>query len=59
MFENLSSAQWVALAWLQLAVAYGGYLAYLAGRRRQLERRAEAMDGTTGAPGDAPDGGRR
>lgn len=45
MFENLSAWQWVALAWIQLAIAYGGYLLYLRGRRRRLEReRAELAD---------------
>ena len=37
MFENLSNWTWVAIAWLQLLVAYGGYLLYLRNRARRLE----------------------
>ena len=29
---------WIAAAWLELALAYGGYLAYLGWRRRRLDR---------------------
>lgn len=32
---------WVGAAWLELALAYGGYLLYLARRRRRLERAGE------------------
>lgn len=37
MFEGWSPWAWVALAWIELLLAYGGYLLYLRGRRRRLE----------------------
>lgn len=36
MFESWSHWTWVTVAWLQLVLAYGGYLAYLGWRRRRL-----------------------
>ena len=36
MFENWSHWTWVAVAWLELVLAYGGYLLYLGWRRRRL-----------------------
>jgi hypothetical protein len=38
VFDSWNQWTWVTVAWLQLVVAYGGYLAYLAWRRRQLLR---------------------
>jgi hypothetical protein len=37
MFENLNPWAWVAFAWLELVIAYGGYFLYLQGRARRLE----------------------
>lgn len=37
MFDNLSPWTWIAAAWLQLVIAYGGYLIYLAWRARQAK----------------------
>ena len=37
MFDNWGDWTWVAVAWLQLVVAYGGYLLYLRSRARRLE----------------------
>lgn len=37
MFDNWSQWAWVALAWLELLVAYGGYLFYLRSRGKRLE----------------------
>lgn len=45
MFESLTAWQWVAAAWLQLAVAYGGYLVYLAVRRRRVVDAAHDDEG--------------
>ncbi len=45
MFESLTAWQWVAFAWLQLAVVYGGYLVYLAVRRRRIADAARADEG--------------
>lgn len=39
MFENLPQWAWVVAAWLELLVAYGGYLLYLRARARRLEER--------------------
>lgn len=39
--SELSPWAWIAAAWLELALAYGGYLVYLRRRRARLERRAE------------------
>lgn len=38
MFESWSAWTWVAVAWLQLVVAYGGYAGYLAWRARRADR---------------------
>ncbi len=38
MFDHLTHWQWVALAWLELVVAYGGYMAYLTWRDRRAVR---------------------
>ena len=35
MFNNLSPWGWVALAWVEVLLAYGGYLYYLAWRERR------------------------
>ncbi len=35
MFDHLSHWQWVALAWLELLVAYAGYTLYLSWRARR------------------------
>lgn len=35
MFDRLGPWQWVALAWLELVVAYAGYALYLAWRARR------------------------
>lgn len=37
MFEGWSQWAWVAVAWLELVVAYGGYLLYLRGKAKRLE----------------------
>ena len=37
MFDDLNPWTWVAVAWLELLVAYGGYLLYLRGRAKRLE----------------------
>ncbi len=36
MFDSMSQWTWVAIAWSQVLLAYGGYLVYLAWRRRRL-----------------------
>ncbi|MEX2501042.1 MAG: hypothetical protein WD336_01590 [Trueperaceae bacterium] len=41
MFDGLHPWFWVTFAWLQLLVAYGGYLWYLRGRAQRLQRREE------------------
>lgn len=38
MFDAWGPWAWVAAAWAQLAVAYGGYVIYLGLRRRRLDR---------------------
>lgn len=43
MFEGWSHWTWVSIAWLEVLLAYGGYLAYLGWRRRQLLRDGEAL----------------
>lgn len=35
MFDAVSNWGWVAIAWLEVLLAYGGYLAYLAWRERR------------------------
>lgn len=37
MFANLTHWQWVAVAWLEVIVVYGGYLFYLRWRERQAK----------------------
>ena len=36
MFDELSPWTWVAAAWAQLAIAYGGYFWYLRGRAERV-----------------------
>ena len=36
MFDGWTQWTWVTIAWLELVLAYGGYLAYLGWRRRRL-----------------------
>ena len=36
MFDNWSQWTWVSIAWIELVLAYGGYLAYLNWRRAQV-----------------------
>lgn len=36
MFDNWTPWTWVSIAWLQLVLAYGGYLYYLNARGQQL-----------------------
>ena len=38
MFDGWSTWTWVAVAWLELVVAYGGYLIYLGWRERRARR---------------------
>lgn len=38
MFESWSPWSWVMVAWAELVVAYGGYLAYLGWRARRVRR---------------------
>lgn len=35
MFESWNEWTWVAVAWLELVLTYGGYLAYLRWRARR------------------------
>jgi hypothetical protein len=47
VFENWSHWTWVGVAWVELLLAYGGYLAYLGWRRRRLvadERAHDVLD---------------
>jgi hypothetical protein len=47
VFENWSHWTWVSVAWVELLLAYGGYLAYLGWRRRRLvadERAHDVLD---------------
>lgn len=37
MWANLTTQQWVALAWIELVIAYVGYLWYLNWRARKAE----------------------
>jgi hypothetical protein len=51
VFEAWSPWTWVAIAWLELVVAYGGYLVYLDRRRRRLlsdDRAGRALDRPAG-----------
>jgi hypothetical protein len=65
VFDSWSQWTWVTIAWLQLVFAYGGYLAYLGWRRRQLlrdDRASRALDGAQRAPEGAqrgPEGAQR
>jgi hypothetical protein len=56
VFDTMSQWTWVTIAWLQVVIAYGGYLAYLGWRRRQLENddRAQRL-----LQAEAAKGGRR
>ncbi len=60
MFEGWSHWTWVSIAWAEVLIAYGGYLAYLGWRRRQLLReqneltaRARPVSGPGGPGGRA------
>ena len=47
MSESWSQWTWVAIAWLELVLAYGGYLLYLDWRRRKLlsdDRSSRALE---------------
>ncbi|HET8985186.1 MAG TPA: hypothetical protein VFN03_05460 [Trueperaceae bacterium] len=37
MWDNLTTPQWVALAWIELVIVYAGYLWYLNWRARKAE----------------------
>lgn len=41
MFDDWSTWTWVAMAWLELVVAYGAYLIYLRWRHARLAREEE------------------
>lgn len=41
MFDAWGPWAWVAAAWLELVVAYGGYLIYLGWRRKRARREEE------------------
>lgn len=43
MFDNLSPWFWIAAAWLQLVIAYGGYMIYLARHERQAKAGSEGL----------------
>jgi hypothetical protein len=61
VFDAWNQWTWVAIAWLQLVVAYGGYLAYLDWRRRRLlreDRAQRALERTQGALDRTTVGGR-
>jgi hypothetical protein len=50
VFDNWSQWTWVSIAWIELVLAYGGYLTYLNWRRQKvIAARAE----------ESPQGGRR
>lgn len=38
MFNSLTQWQWVAIAWLELVVAYGAYLYYLHRRAKNARK---------------------
>lgn len=38
MFDDWSAWTWVTVAWLELVIAYGGYLLYLRWRAARLAR---------------------
>jgi hypothetical protein len=65
VFDSWNQWTWVTIAWLQLLVAYGGYLAYLGWRQRQLlrdDRAQRALQGVQRAPDgtrDVPDDAQR
>ena len=42
MFEGWSHWTWVTIAWAEVVLAYGGYLAYLGWRKRRLLEDADA-----------------
>lgn len=41
MFDSWTAWTWVAVAWIQLVLAYGGYLIYLRWRAARLGREEE------------------
>jgi hypothetical protein len=45
VFDAWTHWTWVTVAWLQLVVAYGGYMVYLGWRRKRLlaDERARAL----------------
>jgi hypothetical protein len=55
VFEGWSHWTWVSIAWAQVVLAYGGYLAYLGWRKRRLLADADARRIITEPPreGDA------
>lgn len=42
MFDSLGHWGWVAIAWAELLIAYGGYLFYLNWRSRRVRDEDEA-----------------
>ncbi len=42
MFDNVPNWGWVAFAWLELVIAYGGYMYYLNWRKRRLQEKDES-----------------
>jgi len=44
MFESWGQWGWVALAWAQLVLFYGGYQLYLSRRLKRLEEEAPSND---------------
>lgn len=44
MFENWSHWTWVTVAWLEVVLAYAGYLTYLGWRRRRLIKDERARE---------------
>ncbi len=43
MFDSWTQWTWVGVAWLEVVLAYTGYLTYLNWRRRRLERDERAQ----------------
>lgn len=37
MFDNVPTWGWVAVAWLELVLAYGGYMFYINWRQKRLK----------------------
>ena len=51
MFDGWTQGHWVTLAWLELVLAYRGYLFYLGWRSRRLladDRARRAIEGQAG-----------